>query len=155
MTDSATSINWRARRTTVALWTPALCAIAAMSTPAFLDPMRGMLITMLFGITAMLMELSIRRQLTLATHGREAQAIVDEVHPQGLRYDNAFVRFHFIAESGAMVDGKCAIDDIDELVLATGSRIEVLYDPANPKRHLLVDKCWAIRWERDARSLRA
>ncbi|MBC8108334.1 MAG: hypothetical protein H7Z14_17240 [Anaerolineae bacterium] len=149
MTEATTAIRWRARRTTTALWVPTLCAIAAMSTPAYLDPVRGMVITMLCGITAMLLELTIRRQLSLATHGREVQAIVDEVHPQGLRYDNAWVKFHFIADSGAMVDGKCPINDIDVLVLATGSRVEVLYDPANPKRHILVDKLWAIRWERD------
>ena len=145
--SDATAIIWRARRSALALWAPTLCAIVAMTTPAYLDPIRGMLVTMLFGITAMFLELSIRSQLSLAAHGRDVQAIVDEVHPQGLRYDTAWVKFHFIADSGAIIDGKYAIDDIDELVLATGSRVDVVYDPANPKRHALVDKLWAIRWE--------
>ncbi|CAN5629600.1 hypothetical protein BH09PLA1_BH09PLA1_16510 [soil metagenome] len=99
MTESTTATGWRSRRTTVALWAPTLCAIVAMTTLAYLDPVCGMLITMLFGITAMFLELSIRRHVFLATHGREVLAIVDEVHPQGIRYDNAWVKFHFIAES--------------------------------------------------------
>ena len=148
-TSNAT-IGWHVRRTVVAQYLPATLLVAAVGTWAMLEPTYGIMFALICTIGAICFEHGARRQLALAKTGRLAVAIVGEVHRQGLRYDNPYVDFHFTTNTGAMINGRCPTNEIDRMIMTTGARIEVLYDPNDPQQHIVLDKLWAVCWERAA-----
>src|SRR4051812_15588965 len=133
MTQSADAIAWRVRRTMIAQYLPATLTIAALGAWVMLAPAYALVSVLSCTIGAILFEQSARQQLALARIGRTALAVVGEVHRQGMRYDNPYVTFHFTTDAGEVVEGTCPTSEIDRLVMTTGARIEVLYEPTNPK----------------------
>jgi hypothetical protein len=94
------------------------------------------------------LEVQIRRHLAMARNGEPAEAIIDEViDHRWQRHGGIFAEYHFFTPDGQWIDGRCHIDSTDALTVVTGGRIEVLYDPANPKRNQLLLRLWGVEYE--------
>jgi hypothetical protein len=101
-------------------------------------------------LLAIVIELEVRRQISLARFGTPARGIVDEVYKNNLfrRDDNRIdARFHFTTPDGKLIDAKALLDTLDANALQRGSAVEVLYDANNPKRNAVVNSLWAVTWE--------
>jgi hypothetical protein len=156
--------SWNIRRTAYGMLAPLSCASAGVillavagylsllpSAPAVrhdLDAANLTIVASVVLIAAAALEVQIRRQLSLARNGEPAEAIIDEVIDHRWQRDGGiFAEYHFLTPDGQWIDGRCHIDSTDALTVARGNHMEVLYDPANPKRNQLLLRLWGVEYE--------
>jgi hypothetical protein len=91
-------------------------------------------------------ERTIRRQLALARVGHMADGTIDAVrrYRPSKKYR---ATWSFKALDGYTYEGGAMLNDIDAIVLTSGSAIRVCYDPSNPSNNLIESGFWAVEWE--------
>ena len=95
---------------------------------------------------AVVSEQSVRKQLALARIGQVADGIIDSVRQYRPSRKRA-ATWSFAAADGHTYQGRCMLNDIDAMVLRSGSEVRVCYDPSNPANNRIENAFWAVEWE--------
>lgn len=111
-----------------------------------LDPTMFTWFGVAMGVAAVVVEMKVRKQLHLARHGLVVEAIVDEVHTRRTRHDTNWFKYGFFIDAGSRFTGKCRVDEIDIMAVSRGTRVNVFYDPENPKCNIPEIGLWAVHW---------
>ena len=93
----------------------------------------------LAALTALILELIIRRQIWLARHGHVTRGTISEIRRLSNRNDNHIAIYYFAAPGQSAIESRARISEALSEVLRQGSEVQVIFDPNNPHRNELVD----------------